>query len=135
MRVPSTLAALMLAALGAPLLAGQSPTPAVVSASTPAGAPMRLTTSSEHARQLFGQAIVLAGNYRLDECLKSLRAATAEDGGFAAAWALLAYYATDAREAAAALAEAQSLAGKMSPSEMLLVRWVAALEHNDRLTA
>jgi tetratricopeptide (TPR) repeat protein len=135
MRVPSTLAALTLAALGAPLLAGQIPTPAVVSASTPAGAPMRFTTSSEHARQLFGQAIVLAGNYRLDECLKSLRAATAEDGGFAAAWALLAYYATDAREAAAALAEAQSLAGKMSPSEMLLVRWVAALEHNDRLTA
>ena len=127
MRVPRTLAALILAALGVPLLSGQS--------RTSAGAPMRLTTSSEHARQLFGQAIILGGNYRLDECLKSLRAATAEDGSFAAAWALLAYYSTDPREAASALTEAQSLAGKMSPSEMLLVRWVTALERNDRLAA
>ena len=36
---------------------------------------MRLTTKSDHARELFGQAIVLSGNYRLDECLKSLRTA------------------------------------------------------------
>jgi tetratricopeptide (TPR) repeat protein len=136
MRVPSILAALVLAAVGTPLLAGQNATPAAVSAAQPAvGAPMRLTTTSEHARQLFGQAIVESGNYRLDECLKSLRAATAEDGGFAAAWALLAYYSTDPREAASALTEAQSLAGKMSPSEMLLVHWVTALEHNDQLAA
>jgi len=45
---------------------------------------MRLTTKSEHARELFGQAIVLSGNYRLDECLKSLRTAVGEDANFAA---------------------------------------------------
>jgi len=104
-------------------------------ASKPNTEQMRLTTKSEHARELFGQAIVLNGNYRLDECLKSLRTAVGEDATFAAGWSLLAYFATDAHEAADALAHAQSLAGKISPSEMLFVRWVAALNHNDRIAA
>src|SRR6266404_5352440 len=96
---------------------------------------MRLTTKSEHVRELFGQAIILSGNYRLDECLKSLRTAVGEDANFAAGWSLLAYFATDAHEAADALAHAQRLAGKSSPSEMLFVRWVAALKHNDQIGA
>jgi tetratricopeptide (TPR) repeat protein len=96
---------------------------------------MRLSTKSEHARELFGQAIVLSGNYRLDECLKGLRTAVGEDPTFAAGWSLLAYFATDAHEAADALAHAQSLAGKTSPSEMLFVRWVAAAKHNDQIAA
>jgi len=96
---------------------------------------MRLTTKSDHARELFGQAIVLSGNYRLDECLKSLRTAVGEDPDFAVGWSLLAYYATDSHEAADALAHAQSLVGKASPSEMLFVRWVGALKHNDQIGA
>jgi tetratricopeptide (TPR) repeat protein len=96
---------------------------------------MRLTTKSEHARELFGQAIILSGNYRLDECLKSLRTAVGEDANFAAGWSLLAYFATDAHEAADALAHAQRLAGKSSPSEMLFVRWIAAQKQNDQLAA
>src|SRR5260370_38764760 len=90
---------------------------------------MRLTTKSEHVRELFGQAIVLSGNYRLDECLKSLRTAVAEDATFAAGWSLLAYLATDAHETAVAVAHAQSLVAKTSPGEMLFVRWVAAQNH------
>jgi predicted Zn-dependent protease len=70
---------------------------------------MRLSTKADHVRELFGQAIVLSGNYRLDECLASLRTALTEDPDFAAGWGLLAYYATDSREAAEALAEAQHL--------------------------
>jgi predicted Zn-dependent protease len=97
--------------------------------------PMRLTTTSEHAREIFGQAIVLSGNYRLDECLQSLRTAVGEDANFAAGWSLLAYFATDAHEAAEALAHAQGLAGKNMPSEMLFVRWVAAIKHNDQIAA
>src|SRR5260370_34269061 len=96
---------------------------------------IRLTTKSEHARELFGEAIILSGNYRLDECLKSLRTAVAEDANFAAGWSLLAYFATDAHEAADALAHAQRLAGKSSPSEMLLVRWIAAQKQNDQIAA
>src|SRR5260370_35717479 len=96
---------------------------------------IRLTTKSEHARELFGQAIILSGNYRLDECLKSLRTAVGEDANFAAGWSLLAYYATDAREAAAALARAQSLVGRASPSEMLFLQWVGYLKRNDQLAA
>lgn len=101
----------------------------------PAPAQMRLTTNSEHARELFGQAVLLSGNYRLDECLKSLRTAVGEDPNFAAGWGLLAYYATDAHEAASALARAQSLAGKASPSEMLLLQWIGSLKRNDQIAA
>lgn len=99
------------------------------------GQPMRLTTSSDHAREMFGQAILQSGNYRLDECLKSLRNATGEDPNFASGWALLAFYATDSHEAAEALGRAQNLAGKVTPSEMLLVQWVRALKKNDQLAA
>src|SRR6266436_717815 len=101
----------------------------------PNSEPMRLTSKSEHARELFGQAIVLSGNYRLDECLKSLRTSVGVDPDFVAGWCLLAFYATDSHEAADALAHAQSLVGKASPSEMLFVRWVGALKHNDQIGA
>jgi tetratricopeptide (TPR) repeat protein len=114
----------------------QAAQPAAMKSLTPASVePMRLTTKSEHARDIFGQAIVLSGNYRLDESLKSLRTAVGEDANFAAGWSLLAYFATDAHETADALAHAQSLVGKTSPSEMLFVRWVAAQKHNDQLAA
>lgn len=96
---------------------------------------MRLTTSSQHARELFGQAVILSGNYRLDECLKSLRTAVAADPNFAAGWALLAFYATDSREAVEALTQAQRLVGRTTPSEMLLVRWISALKRNNQLEA
>jgi predicted Zn-dependent protease len=131
------LVAVVFAFCAAPSFAQQNATQS--SATNPASKPtteqMRLTTKSEHARELFGQAIVLSGNYRLDECLKSLRTAVGEDANFAPGWSLLAYFATDAHEAADALAHAQSLAGKISPSEMLLVRWVAALKRNDQIAA
>jgi tetratricopeptide (TPR) repeat protein len=127
MRVPSTFAALILTGVGA--------TFAPTAGAQKAAAPMRLTTRSDHARELFGKAVWFSGNYRLDECLKSLRTATAEDANFASGWTLLSYYATDARESADALAHAQSLAGRISPSEMLFVRWVTALKKNDQLSA
>src|SRR5262249_4396075 len=123
------------AIIAGPMLQAQKAAPLTVTASKKAAEPMRLTTHSDHARELFGQAVLLSGNYRLDECLKSLRTATAEDANFASGWVLLSYYATDARESAEALARAQSLAGKISPSEMLLVRWVTALKKNDQLAA
>jgi predicted Zn-dependent protease len=136
-RVWSGFAALVLTFCAAATLAQQNAaqTAATKPPVRPNAEPMRLTTTSEHAKELFGQAIVLSGNYRLDECLKSLRTAVGEDASFAAAWSLLAYFATDAHEAADALAHAQSLVGKTSPSEMLFVRWEAALKHNDQIAA
>jgi tetratricopeptide (TPR) repeat protein len=157
MRVPSTFVLLTWMAAGAgvvaPGLVAQKTNPTSVAtaqrdllatpnaATTTAPAPkkpaepMRLTTKSDHSRELFGEAVLFSGNYRLDECLKSLRAATSEDGNFAAGWALLSYLATDSKESAEALARAQSLAGKISPSEMLFVRWVTALKKNNQLAA
>jgi tetratricopeptide (TPR) repeat protein len=132
----SIFAAVMFAFCSTAMFAQQRP--AQPAATKPTARPieqMRLTTKSEHAREIFGQAIILSGNYRLDECLKSLRVAVSEDANFAAGWSLLAYFATDAHEAADALAHAQSLAGKSSPSEMLFVRWVAASKHNDQIAA
>jgi tetratricopeptide (TPR) repeat protein len=157
MRVPSTFRAMKVMAVGAAIIAptvvAQQANPASAAAlqrelvAAPKTAttlaaplkkpaePMRLTTKSEHARELFGEAVMYSGNYRLDECLKSLRTATSEDGNFAAGWALLSYYATDAKESSEALAHAQALAGKISPSEMLFVRWVTALKKNNQLAA
>ena len=139
MRVPSTFAVLTLITLSAaaatPLTVAQKTAPTKVAAVKKTAEPMRLTTQSDHARELFGQAVLFSGNYRLDECLKSLRTATTEDASFASGWALLSYLATDARESAEALARAQSLAGKISPSEMLFVRWLTALKKNDQLAA
>src|SRR5215510_13076540 len=102
MRVPSMLVALTLTALGAivatPIVLAQKAAPLPVAASRKAADPMRLTTLSDHARESFGQAVLFSGNYRLDQCLKSLRTATTEDPNFGSGWALLSYYATDARE-------------------------------------
>jgi predicted Zn-dependent protease len=136
-RVWSSFVAIVLAFCAATTLAQQHAAQpnATKIAVGPNSEPMRLTTKSEHARELFGQAIVLSGNYRLDECLKSLRTAVGKDATFAAGWSLLAYFATDAHEAADALAHAQSLVAKTSPSEMLFVRWVAAQKHNDQIAA
>lgn len=148
MRGPSTFQALTLTAIGVGLFvpgltaqktvatkAAAEKKPPTTSSTKKTGEPMRLTTHSDHARELFGQAVLLSGNYRLDECLKSLRTATNEDGNFAAGWALLSYYATDAKESGDALARAQGLSGKISPSEMLFVRWVTALKKNEQLAA
>src|SRR5215813_11836478 len=134
MRVPSTFAALILTGVGAtfaPMAGAQKA--AAATAPKKATEPMRLSTHSDHARESFGQAVLFSGNYRLDECLKSLRTATAEDPNFGSGWALLSYYATDAKESADSLARAQALAGRISPSEMLFVRWVTALKKNDQL--
>src|SRR5262245_5488165 len=139
MRVLSTFAVFTLTAFSAtvatPMVLAQNTVPAALAASKKAAEPMRLTTHSDQARELFGQAVLFSGNYRLDECLKSLRTATTEDPNFGSGWALLSYFATDAHESAEALARAQALAGKISPSEMLFVRWVTALKKNDQLAA
>src|SRR5262245_9026621 len=94
----------------AALVLCSAPLPALAQTAAEAR-PMRLTAKSEGVRQLFGQAIVESGNYRLDACLESLRTATREDPEFASGWALLAYYATDSRESAEAPVRAQALPG------------------------
>jgi tetratricopeptide (TPR) repeat protein len=138
MRVPSTFALILTtlsATIATPIVVAQKAAPATASVLKKTAEPMPLTTHSDHARELFGQAVLFSGNYRLDECLKSLRTATTEDANFASGWALLSYFATDAHESAEALARAQGLAGRISPSEMLFVRWVTALKKNDQLAA
>lgn len=132
-------AALLYAAEPLASVSAQNPghkTPANAAASAkPVSRPMRLSATSEGTQARFGEAITLSGNYRLDECLKTLRWAVAEDPDFATAWSLLAYYATDSHEASSALERAQKTVGKASPSEMLFVRWIVALKKNDQIAA
>jgi tetratricopeptide (TPR) repeat protein len=131
------IAALIFTFCGAPSFARQDAArrAAGVTTTQPRTAAMPLTTNSEKARSSFGEAVTLSGNYRLDECIRTLRVAVGDDPNFAAGWSLLAYFATDSRESADALARAQRLVGKTSPSEMLFVRWVGALKRNDQLAA
>jgi len=106
-RLSSSLVALALSLWAVPSFAQQNTGPTTTAKTVAAKThteQMRLSTKADHVRELFGQAIVLSGNYRLDECLASLRTALTEDPDFAAGWGLLAYYATDSREAAEALA-------------------------------
>jgi tetratricopeptide (TPR) repeat protein len=102
---------------------------------TGSAAQLTLTTQSARAKELFGQAIVESGNYRLDECLKDLRAAVKEDPDFAAGWALLSYYATDSGESAKALQQANKTAGRASLAEQVLVQWISSLKSNYQLGA
>ena len=105
-RVSCRFAALLLAIHAAPLFlrvcVAQSNAAQAAATETPKlrAEQMRLTTKSETARAAFGQAVTLSGNYRLDECLKILRAAVGEDPNFAAGWSLLGFYATDSNLAA-----------------------------------
>ena len=104
------IAALILAFCGAPSFARQDAVRPATGIATPQPRTeaMRLTTNSEKARSSFGEAVTLSGNYRLDECIRTLRAAVGEDPNFAAGWSLLAYFATDSHESADALALCQT---------------------------
>jgi len=107
------------------------------SAHSPAQGPgqLALTAASARSRELFGQAIVDAGNYRLDECLAGLRNSVKEDPNFAAAWALLSFYSPDSKESTSAIERANKLAGQASLGEQVLIRWISALKSNYQIGA
>ena len=120
-----------------PIIAGPAALAASSAGALAQSAPgqLALSTKSSRARELFGQAIINAGNYRLDECLNDLRGAVKEDPNLAAAWALLSFYSPDSNESTAALDRANKLAGQASLGEQVLVRWISSLKNNYQLGA
>lgn len=94
-----------------------------------------ITTSSPQARQIFGQAMISFEQFRLDDTLDSLRAATRKDPHFAQAFILISDLTKDPEEQAKALKQAKSLAGHVSSGEQLLIRWLGGVQEEDYVTA
>jgi tetratricopeptide (TPR) repeat protein len=94
-----------------------------------------ITTSSAQARVSFEKAMREFEQYRIPETLQDLRTATKADPNFAQAFILLSRVSPDPAEQSSARKRAKQLAAKVSPSEQLLIRWLADAQENDYLPA
>jgi tetratricopeptide (TPR) repeat protein len=94
-----------------------------------------ITTSSSQARISFEKAMQEFEQYRVPETLQDLRAATKADPDFAQAFILLSRLTPDPAEQLTTRERAKHLAAKVSPSEQLLIRWVADAQENNYLPA
>ena len=94
-----------------------------------------VTTSSIQARTSFEKAMQKFEQYRITETLQDLRAAAKADPDFAQALILLSYLSPDPQEQSTARIRSKQLASKMSPSERLLIRWLAGAQESNYLPA
>ena len=101
------------------------------------GSPTKLpvTTSSAQARTTFEKAMREFEQYRIPETLQDLRAAAKGDPDFAQALILLSYLSPDPQEQSTARTRSRQLASKVSPSEQLLIRWLAGAQESNYLPA
>jgi len=100
-----------------------------------AGDRLPVTTSSARARTDFEAAMQNFEQYRLDQTLQFLRAATKTDPKFAQAFIMIAKISKDPNEQAEARQRAKQLAAAVSPGEQLLIRWLAGAQEDDYLPA
>jgi tetratricopeptide (TPR) repeat protein len=94
-----------------------------------------ITTSSPQARISFEKAMQEFEQYRVPETLQDLRAATKADPEFAQAFILLSRLSPDPAEQVTTRERAKHLASKVSPSEQLLIRWLAGAQENNYIPA
>jgi tetratricopeptide (TPR) repeat protein len=94
-----------------------------------------ITTLSAQARNSFEKAMREFEEYRIPEMLQDLRAATKSDPNFAQALILISRMTTDPAEQEATRKRAKQLASKASPSEQLLIRWLAGAQENNYVPA
>ncbi|MGO9650273.1 MAG: tetratricopeptide repeat protein [Terriglobales bacterium] len=94
-----------------------------------------ITTSSAQARTDFEAAMQNFEQYRLNETLQFLRAATKADPKFAQAFIMIAKVSKDPTEQAEARQRAKQLAPEVSPGEQLLIRWLAGVQEDNYLPA
>src|SRR5580698_4316890 len=99
------------------------------------GDQLPVTTSSARARTDFEAAMQNFEQYRLDQTLQFLRAATKTDPKFAQAFIMIAKISKDPNEQAEARQRAKQLAAAVSPGEQLLIRWLAGAQEDDYLPA
>src|SRR5271163_534147 len=116
-----------------------SPADSKTSAKRPAqvgnGDQLPVTTSSSRARTDFEAAMQNFEQYRLNEALQFLRAATKTDPKFAQAFIMIAKISKDPAEQAEARRQAKRLASAVTPGEQLLVRWLVGVQEDDYLPA
>ncbi|MGH9500264.1 MAG: tetratricopeptide repeat protein [Terriglobales bacterium] len=99
------------------------------------GGQLRVTTSSKQARTDFEAAMQNFEQYRLNETLQFLRAATKSDPKFAQAFIMIAKISKDPAEQEEARRQAKQLAPKTSQGERLLIRWLAGAQEDNYLPA
>jgi tetratricopeptide (TPR) repeat protein len=99
------------------------------------GNQLPVTTSSTLARTDFEAAMQNFEQYRLNESLQFLRAATKSDPKFAQAFIMIAKISKDPAEQAEARQQAKRLAPEASPGEQLLILWLAGAQEDNYLPA
>ena len=105
------------------------------SAQVAKGTQLPVTTSSTRARTDFEAAMQDFEQYRLNETLQFLRAATKSDPNFAQAFIMIAKISKDPAEQIEARERAKQLAPAASPGERLLIRWLAGVQEDNYLPA
>jgi tetratricopeptide (TPR) repeat protein len=100
-------------------------------------APTRLpvTTSSPQARKCFQKAMQNLEYIRRDDALQDLREATKADPNFAQALILTSHLSHDPEEQRSTRVRAQKLAGRVSPAERLLIRWLGGVQEDNYVPA
>jgi tetratricopeptide (TPR) repeat protein len=114
-------------------LAGARSSPALAQKNAPGKLPV--TTSSAEARKSFEKAMREFEEYRYPETLQDLRAATTADPNFAQAFILISRMSTHPAEQAATRKRAMQLAPRVSPSERLLITWLAGAQEDNYIPA
>lgn len=95
---------------------------------TPSNLP--ITSSSAPARKSFEKAMQEFEEYRVQETLQDLRAATKADPDFAQAFILISRMSTHPAEQSATRKRAKQLMYKVSPGERLLITWLACAQED-----
>jgi tetratricopeptide (TPR) repeat protein len=100
-------------------------------------APTKLpvTTSSPQARKCFQKAMQNLEYIRRDDALQDLREATKADPNFAQALILTSHLSHDPEEQRSTRVRAQKLAGRVSPAERLLIRWLGGVQEDNYVPA
>jgi tetratricopeptide (TPR) repeat protein len=93
-----------------------------------------VTTSSAKARELYEKAVVDYENVQTERAVENWRAAVKEDPKFALAWINIAFNSRDPQEQKSALAQANALAGQVTPGERLFIKWLGSVRENDYVT-
>lgn len=100
-----------------------------------ASSKLPVTTTSAQARKSFEKAMREFEEYRYPETLQDLREATKADPNFAQAFILISRMSTHPAEQAATRKRAKQLASKVSPSERLLIAWLAGAQEDNYIPA
>ncbi|HWX91181.1 MAG TPA: tetratricopeptide repeat protein [Terriglobales bacterium] len=94
-----------------------------------------VTTTSAAARKEFEHAMGDLEKLRRADAIEDLRAAVKHDPKFAQAYILVSQLTHDPDEQVSARSHAEQLAGRVTPGERLLIRWISGVQENNYVPA